>query len=97
MEKFNRAVRRHQTARLKKARKNYWGMGHPYTNPATPRQLGFLVNNPATCSKPWCCGNPRTWYGRAFDEIVQEIILKESIHELESCYNDSALDSLVDS
>lgn len=31
MEKFNRAVRRHHTERLKKARKTYWGYNRPLT------------------------------------------------------------------
>lgn len=59
MEKFNRAVRRHHAARLKRKRARYWG-GAPkeVTGAQQARYLGLLLNTATPCSC-WMCGNPR--------------------------------------
>jgi len=68
VEKFNRAERRHQRARLKHKRKNYWGYPrnpHSALNKAPERpvgmgarDLGSVVQHPQSCSCSGC-GNPR--------------------------------------
>ena len=61
LKDLSRANRRHQTARLKKARKLYWGHGgSSYTtyDTMTPKQLGKVVQYPAVCSC-FMCGNAR--------------------------------------
>jgi hypothetical protein len=65
MEKFNRAERRHQTARLKKARRWYYGGDLVwdelinYTRvPLTGKRLAKVVQYSSACSC-WMCGNPR--------------------------------------
>jgi hypothetical protein len=73
-----RAVRRHHIARLKAARKGYWGRVYDASAPGlTPRQLGMLAATPAPCSC-WMCGNPRAKLGelkiqerRLFQDLLQ--------------------------
>jgi hypothetical protein len=60
-----RAVRRHHIARLKKARKNYWGYPNRYGTPRdeapnapegmNAAQLGKVVQYPQVCSCASCC------------------------------------------
>ena len=54
MEHFNRAERRAQVARLKRARRHHWSKGQK-----TDRQLGMLVSTPKMTSNCLCCMNPR--------------------------------------
>lgn len=77
MEKFNRAVRRHHIARLKKARKSHWNVclfGVQYEFPfdkskaPTPRQLGRTVSTAKLCSC-WMCNRPRKVFGRTLQEL----------------------------
>lgn len=77
-----RALRRHHAARLKDARALYWGRqwgaSHDYEK-LTGRQLGLVLNAPATCSG-LCCGNPRKWFG---ERTVQELRgRQESLEQL---------------
>jgi hypothetical protein len=80
MEKFNRAVRRHHIARLKKARRLYWGFHRvdKYTGVMTPAQLGMVVQYPQTCS---ClgCGNQRQYVGPKRCELADIATLNEGI------------------
>lgn len=65
-----RALRRHHAARLKKARRGYWGRmyGSVCYEPLTPRQQGRVLATPHLCSLV-CCGNPRRWLG---ERTIQE-------------------------
>jgi hypothetical protein len=66
-----RAIRRHHIARLKKKRKNYWGyptFWYPGViedrfgrapQPMDARQLGKVVQYPASCSCAGCCNARR--------------------------------------
>lgn len=68
-----RAVRRHHIARLKQARKNYWGYPNrwPYgrdelpraPEPMDARQLGKVVQYPQACSCAGCCNARRVLGG----------------------------------
>jgi hypothetical protein len=65
MERFNRAERRRQIARLKKARKLYWSYDYEmrYRGRIMPKSTqGKVVQYPAACSCPMC-GNPRRHFG----------------------------------
>ena len=56
---FGIALRRHHVARVKKARKGYWGRGRSWSMPElTPRQLGIVSTTSAMCSCLLCC-SPR--------------------------------------
>lgn len=89
MERFNRAERRAQVARLKAKRKSYWGYPNRWTNcvdepPGPPaemdaRQLGKVVQYPQACSCRMGCGNAREYYGRSLKEIVQIVTMKEEV------------------
>ena len=70
MEKFNRAVRRHHSARLKCNRKTYW---YGEYSALTPRHLGKVLHTPQLCSLDLCCGNARAAYGRTLPELLQLI------------------------
>lgn len=79
MERFNRAVRRHQVARLKQKRKNYWGYGRAYgreTEVMNPAQLGKVVQYPHPCSC-WMCRNNRELYGDKAKDVNQPQLEKE--------------------
>jgi hypothetical protein len=81
MEKFNRAVRRQQIARLKKNRKSYWGYNKARgmtTDVMSPAQLGRIVQYPQACSCPGC-GNQRKYEGRKLSELCDFITLKEEV------------------
>lgn len=53
---FARALRRHHRARLKKARKFYWGRGGraEFDFGWTARSLGQVIDTPCICSCPMC-------------------------------------------
>lgn len=63
MKDMRRALRRHQAARLKAARRFHWGrdIGDD------PAALGKVVDTPCPCSC-WMCGNPR----RHFKEVSRQ-------------------------
>lgn len=78
MDKFNRAVRRHHTSRLKKNRANYWNW-----QSKDPRCLGMVVHTPKLCSC-FMCGNARKFYRRLdIDEISHLEILKYEMCEVD--------------
>lgn len=90
MEKFNRAVRRHHLARLKKARARYWGRGYSWNrSELTSKQSGMVVSTPAPCSCWMCCNPRRSWTtdqpkGITFQEAKQLEFFHSSLEEL-SC------------
>lgn len=83
MEKFNRAERRAQVARLKQKRKFYFGggfdnetiSGYNQHIPLEGRQLGRVVQYPAMCSCPMC-GNSRRHFG---ERTIQEQRLMQDV------------------
>lgn len=78
MEKFSRAQRRADIARLKQNRKNYYNLGGSYQGiPHTERQLGRLVHTPTLCSC-YCCGNPRKHFNA--------ITCKEKLHIIDELF-----------
>lgn len=83
MERFNRAERRAQIARLKAKRKTYWGYPDRYGSkapvPMEARRLGMVVQNPQVCSCYMGCGNARAFYGRTLKEIVDIIDMEEQM------------------
>lgn len=84
MMKFHRGERRFQTDRLRKKRKGFWG-SYPSSYPRqdlTSKQLGKVVQYPASCSCAMC-GNVRRIHGlltRA--ELRQIASLKEGLQSL---------------
>lgn len=59
-----RAERRHHLARVKKARKGYWGRqgANLAVEPMSEKDLGMVARTPKICG--WaCCGNARRWAG----------------------------------
>ncbi len=85
MEKFNRAVRRHHIARLKKTRQFYWGYGKSHGQEAgramSVQQLGRVVQYPQACSCPMC-GNQRAIEGPTRQELGDAATLDEGLREL---------------
>lgn len=98
MEKFNRAVRRHHIARLKKTRAKYWGY-HRYTKSIDAlyaRQeyvgvRGHSVMDPDQLGKvvqypASCscpgCGNSRKYYGMSLGEISFHALADELMKDL---------------
>jgi hypothetical protein len=75
MEKFSRAQRRADIARLKQNRKNYYRNGISYGQSGiqlmSARALGRVSQDPQPCSC-YGCGNPRKHFG--------EITCKEKLH-----------------
>ena len=71
MKDLSRSIRRHHAARLKKARKNYWG-----ATGLEPRRLGIALNTPHPCSC-WTCCNWRETDGRTLAERIHIIDLEE--------------------
>jgi hypothetical protein len=82
MERFNRAERRHQTARLKAKRKSYRGYGASYGTQGilymSEKQLGRIVQYPQACSCSGC-GNSRKYFGRTLKELVHIHDLNEEL------------------
>ena len=71
MEKFNRAVRRHHAKRLKKTRRNYWGvyrLRNDLSEKEIERFLGKVITTPVPCA---CtkCNVPRRLFGKSFAEL----------------------------
>lgn len=70
MKNMKRSLRRHHAARLKKARRFYWGRDIRQDAKA----LCKIVDTPTPCSC-WLCGNPRrtvnevTWQERCLSEL----------------------------
>lgn len=80
MERFNRAVRRHHRARLKKARSKYWGTvwEHPeLTDKDRAKYLGKLVTTPSPCSC-WMCNRPRKRFGDSIADKKRKIFDQDS-------------------
>lgn len=72
MKDMSRAIRRHHAARLKRARRFYFG----YDNSRDPRRLGMLLHTPTLCSC-WMCGNPRQCAGPTRAELLHKVRLTE--------------------
>jgi hypothetical protein len=72
MKEMSRAVRRHHAARLKKARRFYFGID----NSLYPGRLGKVLNTPHPCSCAMCC-NWRETEGRTLAERIHIIDLVE--------------------
>lgn len=74
-----RAQRRHHRARLKKARKAYWGFGFCggggclSREHMDPRRLGMVINTPKPCSCA-TCGNRRFHEGVTLQERKAETV-----------------------
>lgn len=76
-----RALRRHQAARLKKARRMYWG-GFRTSLEGDARRMGMVLATPHPCSCRACAnerrvtGLPslreRAWLQHSLDESLQE-------------------------
>lgn len=71
MRKTNRAIRRMETARLKKARKHYW-WGASDSGPLFGKWLGMAVTTPHPCSCAACCNNRRSFMVEGNGDTVQE-------------------------
>lgn len=56
--RHGRAWRRHDLARVKRARSHYWTVNPRLENQVCPARLGKVARTPAPCSC-WMCGNPR--------------------------------------
>ena len=71
-----RAIRRHHTSRLKKARRNYWGRRE-----MTPAELGTVARTPQVCS---CrgCGNQRKYEGETLQEKRSRLAINEMAGEV---------------
>ena len=74
MKDMSRAIRRHHAARLKRARRFYYGCD----NCTDSRRLGILLHTVSPCSC-WMCGNPRHYEGRTRAELVHFVNLTEEL------------------
>lgn len=72
MKDMSRAIRRHHAARLKRARRFYFGVD----NRTDSRRLGMLLHTATPCSC-WMCGNQRNQEGPTRAEILQLVRLAE--------------------
>ncbi len=72
MKDMSRAVRRHHAARLKRARRFYFGID----NSTDPRRLGKVLQTPTPCSC-WMCGNWRAQVGLTRAELLHLIRFAE--------------------
>lgn len=72
MKDMSRAIRRHHAARLKRARRFYFG--RDFRN--DPHGLGMVLHTPTPCSC-WMCGNPRRHVGRTRQELRHLVALAE--------------------
>ena len=73
MKNMSRAIRRHRVARLKQARRFYFGRD----NWSDSNTLGRLLNTTTPCSC-WMCGNPRRYVGRTLSETLHLVRLREA-------------------
>jgi hypothetical protein len=67
----SRALRRHHSDRLKKARRSCWGMGIWEENAPDSRRLGIVASTATLCSCHMC-GNPRRYWKTKDALTVQE-------------------------
>lgn len=74
MKDMSRAIRRHHAARIKQARRFYFGLDHL----TEPRRHGMLVHTATPCSC-WMCGNPRRHIGPTRAELLHVIKLAEEV------------------
>lgn len=74
MKNMSRAMRRHHAARLKHARRFYFGID----SRTDPRRQGMLLHTPTPCSC-WMCGNPRRVVGRTLAELLHLARLREEV------------------
>ncbi|NHZ35642.1 hypothetical protein [Massilia rubra] len=72
MKNLSRALRRHHSARLKRARRFYSGID----NRSDPRRLGILLHTSTLCSC-WMCGNARHFLGPTIPEQLHLVKLAE--------------------
>lgn len=73
MKNMSRAIRRHHLARLKQARRFYFGRD----NRSDSHTLGRLLSTTTPCSC-WMCGNPRRYTGRTLSETLHLVRLREA-------------------
>lgn len=72
MKDMSRAIRRHHAARIKAARRYYYGRD----NRTEPVRLGRLVHTAAVCSC-WMCGHRRLHWGPTLPELLHAVTLGE--------------------
>jgi len=72
MKDMSRALRRHHTARIKQARRFYFGID----NSSDLRRLGMLLHTSTPCSC-WMCGNPRRYGALSLAELLHSAELNE--------------------
>lgn len=72
MKNISRAIRRHHIARLKQARRFYFGRD----NWSDSHALGRLMYTTTPCSC-WMCGNPRRYVGGTLSEALHLVQLGE--------------------
>ena len=78
MKSTKRSVRRHHYARLKKARRHYWGLeGNDETEEAF---LGMLVSTPSRCNC-FQCANYRKNFGKTYKEKEFYRITEEELKD----------------
>lgn len=100
----DRAFRRHQKKRLydKWARIGHrWGIGRlvrqdPIDQPAFDRWLYRSAENMPTCSKPFCCGNPRRLGHDTWQERRARANEQEQIRDYEEERNDPFLRDMIE-
>ena len=69
----SRAQRRHNNARmLTRIQKRMLRNCSSYAPQNVPEYSRMLRDNPATCSHPWCCGNPRGFAKGQYNFTMQE-------------------------
>lgn len=73
MKDMSRALRRHQAARIKKARRFYFGID----NSTDLRRVGKLLHTSTWCSC-WMCGNPRRYGELTLAELLHLVELDEA-------------------
>ena len=85
VNKYSRAQRRHDRARIKSKRQYHWGYGHKNGWNVWPmvdckrghiyymsnRQAGLILNTSTPCSC-WMCGNPRQTLSNGSSLTMQE-------------------------
>lgn len=86
MKDMSRAIRRHHAARLKLARRFYFGLD----NRTDPARYGMLVHTSTLCSC-WMCGNARPHFGPTLAERLHVVRLVEESQETP---NSHAIDRL---
>lgn len=72
MKDMSRALRRHHAARIKQARRFYFGID----SSTDLRRLGMLLHTSTPCSC-WMCGNPRRNGELSLMELLHLVKLSE--------------------